>query len=225
MTSMLTDYEGFLARVEDLGFMALSTILPGFPSLGGETPPHLWHTGLETDPWRWKDRAAEEKHLAYGCILGGHKGFITQRMYPIFYAAYHPESSMPERWGEGTINYTTWRLWQLFEESGMLNISQVRHTLGAGKQGAGAVDASIRQLHHEFYLTVDGNDRKISSAGKLYGWPVIRYCRVRDWAPAGWLDGAEDWPAKEARALILADGTVMAVGVKSQDLAKKLGFL
>jgi len=225
MTVMLTTYEDFIARVESLGFLALSPLLPGFPSLGGETPESLWHTGLDTDPWCWKDRAAEEKSLAYGCILGGHKGFVTRRMYPIFYAAYHPMLSMPERWATGTVNQRTWQLWQLFEERGVLNISQVRQTLGVNRsKGASAVDTSIQQLQHEYYITVDGNDRKVSSKGEFYGWPVNRYRRVMDWAPASWLDSAKDWLVEEARELILDDGIAMSVGVKRQDLAKKLAF-
>jgi hypothetical protein len=222
---MLTTYDDFVARVESLGFMALSPFLPGFPSLGGETPESLWHSGLETDPWRWKDRASEEKRLAYGCVLGRHKGFITQRMYPIFYAAFHPMLSMPERWATGTVNQGTFQLWQLFEKEGTLNISQLRQTLGVSrKQGAGALDASIQQLQHEYYITVDGNIRKVSSKGEFYGWPVIRYSRVVDWAPAGWLDSAKDWSPREARELILEDGIAMSDGVNRQDLAKKLGW-
>ena len=95
---LLITYENFFARIQSLGFLALSHLLPGLPSLGEETPESLWHTGLDTDPWHWKDRVAEEKRLAYGCILGGHKGFVTQRMYPIFYAAFQPTLSMPEHW-------------------------------------------------------------------------------------------------------------------------------
>lgn len=225
MTALLTTYEDFIARAESLGFMALSPILPGLPSLGGETPGSLWHTGLETDPWRWKDRAAEEKRLAYGCILGGHKGFITRRMYPIFYAAFHPGLSMPERWFNGTVPQITWRLWQLFEEKGTLNISQVRRTLDASRrQIAGEIDSAVQRLQSEFYITIDGNDRKVSAKGEFYGWPVNRYRRVVDWAPPGWLDGASDWPAAEARNLILEDGVAMSTGVKRQDLAKKLGW-
>ncbi len=131
---MLTTYEDFLNRVETLGFMALSNILPGLPSLGDETSESLWHTGLDSDPWRWKDRAAEEKRLAYGCILGRHKGFVAQRMYPIFYAAFHPSLSMPERWARGTINQSTWQLWRLFEERSALNTSQARKALSAGRK-------------------------------------------------------------------------------------------
>ena len=225
MTALLTTYNEFIARVEALGFMALSPLVPGLLSLGGETAESQWHTGLDSDPWRWKDRAAEEKWLAYGCILGGHKGFVTRRMYPIFYAAFHPAQPMPERWAYGTVNQTMWQVWQLFEEHGALNISQVRQLMGVSrKQGASAVDASIQQLQYEYYITVDGNIRKVSSKGEFYGWPVIRYSRVADWAPAGWLDSAKDWPATEARELILDDGIAMSEGVNRQDLAKKLGW-
>ena len=222
---MLMTYEDFLDRVETLGFMSLSPLLPGLPSLSGETPENLWHTGLDTDPWRWKDRAAEEKRLAYGCILGGYKGFVTQRMYPVFYAAFHPTLSMPERWASGTVNQRTWQLWQLFEERGTLNTSQVRRNMGVSrKQGASAVDAAIQRLQREYYVTVDGNERKISAKGEFYGWPVNRYSRVVDWAPAGWLDSAKDWSAEEARELILDEGLAMSTGVNRQKLAKKLGW-
>jgi hypothetical protein len=222
---MLTTYEDFIARVETLGFMPLSEVLPGLPSLGAETPENLWHTGLKTDPWRWKDRAAAEKRLAYGCILGGHKGFVTQRMYPIFYAAYHPSQPMPERWAEGTLNQRAWQVWQLFEEAGTLTISAVRQTLGVTrKKGGSAVDRAIEQLQREYYLTIDGSERKISAKGEPYGWPVNRYSRVLDWAPAGWLDDAKDWSAAEARAAILDDGVAMSKDVDRQDLAKKLGL-
>lgn len=222
---MLTTYEDFLDRVESLGFMALSPLIPGFPSLGDETAESAWHTGLDTDPWRWKDRTAQEKRLAYGCILGGHKGFVTQRMYPMFYAAFHPALSMPERWASGTVSQVTWRLWQLFEANRRLNISQLRQAMGVSrKQGASAVDSAIQQLQHEYYITVDGNERKVSAKGEFYGWPVNRYCRVEDWAPAGWLEGANDWSAEEARELILDDGVAMSNGVSRQALARKLGW-
>lgn len=222
---MLTTYEDFIARVESLGFMALSHLLPGLPSLGDETAESVWHTCLDSDPWRWKDRVAEEKRLAYGCILGGQKGFVSQRMYPIFYAAYHPARSMPERWASGTLSQMTWRLWQLFKEKSTLNISRVRHSLGVNREHrTSEIDTALRQLQQEYYITVDGNERKVSAKGEFYGWPIIRYRRVVDWAPDGWLDSAKDWSAEEARELILDDGVAMSAGVNRQDLAKKLNL-
>ena len=154
----------------------LSPLVPGLPSLGEETPKELWHTGLDTDPWRWKDRAAQEKKLAYGCILGGHKGFVTQRMYPVFYTAFHPTLPMPERWENGTVNQKMWQLWQLFEEEGTLTISQIRKAMGVSKKnGASAVDTAIRNLQSEYIITIDGSERKLNAKGKPYGWPINRY--------------------------------------------------
>ena len=86
------------------------------------------------------------------------------------------------------------------------------------------MDAAIRQLQQEYYITIDGNDRKISVKGEFYGWPVNRYRRVLDWAPAGWLDSAKDWSVAEARELILDDGVAMSQGVNRQALARKLGW-
>jgi hypothetical protein len=130
---------------------------------------------------------------------------------------------MPERWEAGTVSQRTWQVWQLFEENGTLNISQIRQSLGVSrKEGASAVDNAIQQLQKEYYITMDGNDRKISAKGKFYGWPVNRYRRVMDWAPAGWLQDAGNWSPEQARELILKEGLANADGVKTQDLAKKL---
>lgn len=204
--TQLTTYQDFISRVEQLGFMALSNILPGFPSLSAETPDELWHTGLETDPWRWKDRAAQEKRLAYGCILGGHKGFVAARMYSIFFRAYNPIENMPERWSAGKVKQTTWRLWQFFEERGSLNTSQARKLLGPSPaKSASQIDAAIQDLQREYYITVSGNEQKISADGNLYGWPSNIYTCAVDWAPSEWLETVNEWSPEEAKALILED--------------------
>ena len=225
MVSLLTTYEEFLERVESLGFMAFTSFLPGLPSLSAETPANLWHTGMDTDPWRWKDRAAEERMLAYGCILAGHKGFVTRRMYPLFYAAFHPRESMPDRWKGGMVNQMTWRTWELFEESSVLNISQIRSLLGVSRSnGLSTSDTAIRILQQEYYITMDGSEQKINAKGEPYGWAVNRYSRTKDWAPEGWLDGTGDWPVEEAQSAILEAGIAMSDGVDRQALVRKLGF-
>jgi hypothetical protein len=201
---LLTTYPDFLQRVEELGFLPMSNILPGFPSLSAETPDHIWHTGLETDPWQWKDRAAHEKQLAYGCILGGHKGFVCARMYPVFYATYHPSEQMPERWSAGTVNLLTWKLWQIFKGKSTINTSQARKLLSVSvKKGGSQVDVALKQLQMEYYITVSGNMQKISADGRLYGWPSNLYTRVIDWLPTGWSGPVNDWQKYEAREAIL----------------------
>jgi hypothetical protein len=143
---MLTTYSSFLSRIDELGFMTLSPVLAGLPSLSGETRESQWHTGdRETDPWRWKDRAAEEKQAAYGCVLGGHKGFVAARLYATFYSACRPAQDIEERWANGHVKATTREVYRLFEKKAPLDTSGVRRELGvSAKSGAGRVDADTR---------------------------------------------------------------------------------
>jgi len=223
--ALLAAYPDFIQRVEELGFLPMSNILPGYPSLGAETPSQLWHTGLETDPWQWKDRSAEEKQLAYGCILGGHKGFICANMYPVFYAAYHPSEHMPERWTAGTVNQGTWKLWQQFEEKGTINTSQARKLLNVSvKKGGSQVDTALKELQHDYYITVSGNMRKVSVDGHLYGWPSNLYTRVVDWLPEAWMAESNLWHRDEARESILDAVVAISKSLDRKAIARVLDF-
>lgn len=223
--TMLGSYEDFIFRVNQLGFMSLSDILPGFPSLSAEAPEENWHTGEDSDPWRWKDRAAAEKRLAFGCILGGHKGFVAPSMYSVFYKAYHPLEHMEERREAGEISQTVWQLWQLFEEKTLLDTSQIRQELGVTqKKGGSRADRAISELQQHFYITVAGNRRKTDKYGQPYGWPANIYDKVEAWAPSEWmkLDPVLDRDA--AREMIISNAAAMSKKLDVSALRKTLSL-
>jgi len=222
----LLKYDDFLNRVEELGFMALSNILPGFPSLAEETPKEIWHTGdPETDPWCWKDRAAEEKRLAFGCILGGHKGFVSARMYSTFYAACHPERSMEERKAYGEVSQAVWQLWKLFEDKTPLDTADIRRMMGVSlKKGGSRVNSAIEELQKYYYVTVAGSRRKTDKFGKPYGWPANVYDKVMNWVPGEWMNGSSRMNREEAREKILDVGIAIGKNIDYGELAKILGI-
>jgi hypothetical protein len=222
---MLRTYNEFVSRVNELGFFAFyGKFTDGFPILQMETKEEQWHTGdHETDPWQWKDRAAEEKELAFGCILGGYKGFISKKMYPLFYAAYSPSAGMDERYENGELSQTVWELSRLFADGAVLSTADIRKTLGVTKKsGAGRVDSALKELQKEFVITVCGNKRKTSFEGLEYGWPANTYCRVEDWATAGWLKGLEELDSVAARCQILDIGCSIGKQVDRAVLSKLL---
>lgn len=222
----LLRYEDFLDRVDELGFMAFSNMLEGFPSLSAETPERIWHTGdPETDPWRWKDRAAEEKRLAFGCILGGNKGFVSARMYPLFHAACHPRQSMEERRYDGIVSQSAWELWKLFKEGKALDTGEIRRYMGVSrKKGAGRLDAAIMDLQQNYYITVAGSRRKTDKSGMPYGWHANVYNRVEDWVPESWLVGSHSIKRADAMEEILDVGSAACSGIDRTRLAKVLGL-
>ena len=220
---ILSVYEEFIQRVDQLGLMTLSPSLPGLPSLGEETTPDQWHTGAETDPWQWKDRAAAEKRLAYGCILGGHKGFVSGELYGAFYAACHPTAAMPERWEAGAVRKEAWDLWTYFESNPLASTAEIRRALGVSRaSGAGRLDAALEQLEREFYITTAGTRRKIARGGQPFGWPATVYDRVTAWAPPAWLRDAAGMQPREGRALILDAAARMNPAPDLADLARFL---
>ena len=201
---MLKTYSDFLAYAETSGVLAFSgKFIAGFPKLDELTLGTQWHTGnTETDPWQWKDRAAQEKRLAFGNILGGRKGFIAPALYPLFYSACRPDGTPEDRYKDGTVKKNVLDVYRLFEGGETLDTSEIRKKLGVTKKdGASAVDAAVVTLQRTFYITVCGNRRKVSFDGREYGWPANTYGLVDDWA--------RDWlkvpflPTDEARARIL----------------------
>lgn len=221
---MIRNYNNFINRVEELGFMPFSNILLGLTSLSDETPKDIWHTGdFDTDPWCWKDRAADEKKLAFGCIIGGNKGFVSPRMYPVFYRAYHPIEAMEERYSDGAINQTVWQLWQIFEEKTLLNTSEIRHEMGVTqKKGGSKVDRAITELQKHFYITVAGNRRKTDKYGNPYGWPANVYDKCLNWVPDEWMVGIDEISCEKARESIIYEAVNMGKDIDYKSLWKVL---
>lgn len=221
----LITYQDFLKRVDELGFMSLGD--RAFPALFEEVENGWANTDdPETDPWRWKDRIAQEKKAAFGCILGGHRGFVSARMYPLFLAAYQPEEAMELRRAYGKINQTTWQLWQLFEANIALSTDEIRLEMGVSRKlGGSRVDASLRELQRGYYITVAGSKRKISKRGEPYGWPSCVYETVDSWAPEDWIRGIDKIDPLEAREEILDAGMAMGMFSSRDELAEKLGFV
>jgi hypothetical protein len=206
---MLRTYAEFLAFAEDTGVVIFAdAFIEGLPNLYDLTRGQ-WHTGdRETDPWQWRDRAAVDKRLAFGNILGGHKGFISPRLYPLFYSACRPDGSMAERWRWGHVRKTVYDVYRLFEEGVPLDTGEIRRKMNVRKsEGASSVDRAVVTLQREFYITVCGNRRKVSFDGQEYGWPANTYCLVDDWA-ADWLKEPL-LPTDEARGRILAHITAL----------------
>jgi len=224
--ALLENYEDFLKRVNELGFMAFSNVLPGFPTLSEETPKELWHTGdYDTDPWCWKDRAAEEKQLAFGCILGGHKGFVSAEMYPYFYALFQPKISMEKRWEGGIVSSNEWNLWQLFEKKTLLNTGDIRQEMGVTeKKGGSKTDKAIIELQKHYYITVAGSRRKLNKLGEPYGWAANVYDKVDNWAPNDWIKNCDEIERDAAKQKIIETGISISKDVGEKDLVKLLAI-
>ena len=219
--ALLQTYEDFIERAEELGFLSLSRAIPGLPSLVDETPPSLWHQDDDaTDPWDWKDRAADEKRLAYGCILGGIKGFVAPRLYLHFHTVFHP-SSPEERWGDGLLPPLAWKTWQLFDGRPRIGTRELRRL--TGEKGA-RLDAVLVSMQRCYDLTVCGREYRTGKDGQPFGWASNQYARVEDWVPESWWETASTSGPRESAEAILEAAAAFGPGLDLDDLAKRWGL-
>lgn len=188
MSGRLRTYDEFLDYVNASGVLVFSAGMPGgFPSLSSLTEDGQWHTSdPESDPWQWKDRAAREKKLAFGCILGGHKGFVSPELYPLFYAAFRPSADLEERYEYGEVTREALSVWELIRDGG--DVSTFEITAAFKSSGKSKLERALVSLQKEYYITVSGNRRKVNSRGEEYGWASNTYAAADTWA-ADWLKG------------------------------------
>ncbi|MCE5235281.1 MAG: hypothetical protein LLF87_04430 [Eubacteriales bacterium] len=220
---LLLAYEDLLRYVNRKGVLSFYGKMPaGIPTLEALTLEKNWHTGdADTDPWRWKDRAAAEHRLAFGCVLNGYKGFLSEAVYPLFYDAFRGEETLEERYYDGHVSKMEMDVYRMFEDGKVLSTADVRAALHATKKdGASAVDAALKGLQRQFLISVCGNKRKLSFEGLEYGWPANAYCLTELWA-GDWLKGARLTRA-QARERVLDHCEAHGIGESREKLQKAL---
>ncbi len=220
----LQTYADFLACLEEKGVIWFSPSCPaGLPSFGHLTIENQWHTNdPETDPWQWKDRAALEQRAAVGNVLGGHKGFIAPRMYPLFYAASRPMRPFEERYEDGLVPRMQQRVYGAFSPGERLSTFELRErVIGPKKEEMSKLFNALEALMRDFYLTVCGSKRKVNALGEPYGWPAVDYARAEDWH-GEWLANAALLPQAEAREAIVEHCLRIGATVDADTLRKEL---
>lgn len=219
---MIDNYDEFIEYVESVGVISFyGHFLDGFPKLESITRAEDWTTNeIEQNPWYWKDRVNEERKLVFGPILGGHKGFVSRKLFPLFYYAYRPQEDVAQLYDDGKISRIAFLIYELFNDREILTSTDIRHHVKAvcGEKDS-KIDNALSLLQSYFYISSCGSKKRISSDGKEYGWPIITYSRTEKWI-GDWIDISNIIPQKEARDKILQHCQVMSVDISK--LRKKL---
>jgi len=185
-------YDDFISKVNELGFVANSNMLAGFPQVSDFSHESQWWTGdPETDPWMWQARSAREKKLVYGSFYRGKRGFISPEWFSVYYNAFHPTLTVGERHAEGKLGKYELQVWDLFaKENRILGTHEIRRLLGVTpKTGANSVDTAITNLCMTCDLVVAGDTDMLDKDGVPYN-KSISYDLLENWIPSGWINPA-----------------------------------
>lgn len=219
---MLKTYEDFVRYIENNGFMPFSTNNAGLPSLVSLTEDNVWHTDEPTDPWRWRNRIADEKKAAYSKVFEKKPGFISLSCYPHFFALRRGGTTLADLYGEGIVSHMAKVVYELFAEHNEIPAHDIMILLGAGKDKKSDVDNALVDLQMHMFITTSGTVRKTNSRGEEYGWPSIVYKTVDTWISSDTLNKATTISHDEAKTILLAKAKQVKPDIDEKRLLKSL---
>lgn len=179
---MATTFEEAAEVIEHLGILPLSSFIPDHPSLVSITRPDAWHTGMDTDPWLWRDRFAIEGIAAYGRFLADKPLLVSRELFPIVQCALAPAETVEERYAAGLVAKSTLRIYTCIAQNDDIDVRTLRKQAGMQHTaGKSAFDRSLNELQNAAEVVISGISERLNPQGNKSGWNSTCYMLVDNW--------------------------------------------
>ena len=179
---IVNTFEGACDVVENLGILPLSSFIPNHPSLVSLTRDDAWHTGLDTDPWLWRDRFAGEGVAAYGRFLASKPVLISSQLFPLIQCVLSPNEKVTDRYAAGTLARSTIKIYDCICKNDDIDVKRLRMLTGmqqvADKR---AFDRSLIDLQSTTDIVISGISERLNEHGNKSGWNSTCYMLADRW--------------------------------------------
>ncbi len=204
----VTTYEAFRELVRRTRILPFSGFIPEHPSLADAASDCGWHTGLDTDPWTWRIRIVNDGAAAYGKFFGDKASFIDIALFPSVRAALSSNQTVEERYRDGLLSNTAWRLYQLLLSEGNVDSRLLRKLSGLdAREDKKEYEKSLVELQNFGDVVITGARESDNASG----WSSMCFELADSWlsgtaagaANAG--DGEEPSDLQEELAALCSD--------------------
>jgi len=184
---MIQCYNDFISALLRAGFSVAYGINDGVFTLlqhTWNTEPEesglRWHTGdPDHDPWAWRMRVLTERgDIAYSKVFFQKAGYITKEWYPYFLAA-RRQKSFDEAYADGLISQYGKRVYDHLRAHG----PAPAHELKFSREDKARYERGLVELQMGLFITLCGEQQKISRRGEEYGWSSNLFCTAEQFWP------------------------------------------
>lgn len=179
-------YDDFISTLISNGFSMGGSNSEGIFSIISwdwkETPPYdtpvCWHTGIpETDPWAWRMRVLDERNdVAYSKLFFKKSGYLTKDWYPYFLAVRRGGMSFEEAYQNGTISHYGKRIYDALQNADALPVHIIKQLVEFSGNEKSKFERGLVELQMGLFITMCGQQQKITQKGKEYSWPSAAFC-------------------------------------------------
>lgn len=181
-TLLVQSYEEAVEAIRTVGILPLSSFIPEHPSLESITAREAWHTGLDTDPWLWRDRFAGEGVAAYGRFFKKKPILVSAELFPLLHAALHDGLTAEERYEEGRMSLAARKIHSAVEEQGGIDTKSLRAAAGLkDKEHKSEYDKALIELQEAAEILIAGISERLNDNGQKNGWNSTCYERTDRW--------------------------------------------
>ena len=179
---IVNTFEEACEVIEHLGILPLSSFIPNHPSLVSSTQDDAWHTGIDTDPWLWRDRFAGEGVAAYGRFVAGKPILISRRLFPLVKCVLSPSEKVEDRYAAGNLARSAIRIYECISENDDIDVKRLRMLTGMQQTAdKRAFDRSLTDLQSTTDIVISGISERLNEHGNKSGWNSTCYMLVDHW--------------------------------------------
>ena len=180
--SIVNTFEEACDVVEHMGILPLSSFIPDHPSLVSITRDDAWHTGMDTDPWLWRDRFAGAGFAAYGRFLAGKPILISRQLFPLVKCVLSPSERVADRYVAGKLARSAIRIYECIRENDGIDVKRLRTLTGMQQTSdKRAFDRSLTDLQSTTDIVISGISERLNEHGNKSGWNSTCYMLADHW--------------------------------------------
>jgi hypothetical protein len=196
----LETFEQASAYVQEIGILPLSSFIPDYPSMESVTSHSQWHTGLDSDPWLWRDLFASEGLAAYGRFFGKKPLLIAADWFPLVKNIMDDPYTVEERYHDGLAAKATVDLYQAVTAQEGIDVKRLRSETGLhAKESKNEFDRALVELQSKADIVIAGISDRFGTNGVKSGWNSSCYMTAEHWMDLHGLQKNE-MPSPEAKA-------------------------
>lgn len=175
-------YEDVTKLVKEIGILPLSSFIPEHPSLESLTVPEQWHTGLETDPWLWRDRLPGDGLAAYGRFFAKKPLLIDAALFPLLKNLLEDPYTVDERYADGELSKAAVDVYQAIAENEGIDVKALRAATGLkSKESKAEFDRALIDLQSKADIVIAGISERLNANGTKNGWNSTCYMTASHW--------------------------------------------
>jgi len=209
---MVQNYHEFVEILLEAGFSMGGGSSDGIYSVinwnWDEPPPAdspiRWHTGdPDTDPWEWRMRVLTQRDdVAYAKFFFKKSGYITKEWYPYFLAVRRGGLDFEDAYAGGNVSHFAKRVYDAVSAHDSIPVHDIKRLVGVAKEDKAVFDRALVELQMRMFITLCGNQQKVSQKGEAYGWSSNVFCTTEGFFGADMFEKAAGISAEDAKAKI-----------------------